>query len=182
MAELIYNKAIYAASKKDQSQSPREIMPMGPELKYVGALPTSNNYNFEEEILLGEDKIIEKQNGYHDPEMSLQECYHEVRYYTNNKNNYGYYYLEYFEYDTRANENYDYRVNGNKLIIDLDNSGYESVGGNSLLAKKFKLYYRKANPEMQSEYEDILISTKTLNITTKTKNGIKYCIEQWNWQ
>lgn len=175
------NKVIYAVSKKDsETQSPREIEAMGPELKYVGALPTSNNYNFEEEILLGEDKIIEKENNYYDPD-TLKRCYHEKRYYTNIKSNLGYYYLEYFEYDTRANEDYDYRTRNSALVIDLDNSAYESVGGSSTLAKKFKLFYRKENLEEPSGYEDILIATKVLNITTKTQSGIKRCMEQYSW-
>lgn len=178
MAELIKDKVIYAASEKSsESQSPRETMLMGPELKYVGALPTSNNYNFEEEILLGEDKIIEKEYNFYDTEES-KTCYHETRYYTSNSNNYDYYYLEYFEYDTRVNPDYDYRVVGSKLIIDLDYSDYGMASFQGL-AKKFKLYYRK---KTSNGYEDILISTKKLTILYKRLSSGGYaCEENYSW-
>ena len=182
MAELVKDKVIYAASKKSsETQSPREIMPFGPELKYVGALPTSNNYNFEEEILLGEDKIIEKKYNFVDSEES-KTCYHETRYYTNNISNYGYYYLEYFEYDTRTNPGYDYRVKGTKLIIDLDYSDYDTLYFHDLV-KKFKLYYRKANSDDPSGYEDTLISTKKLTISHKMISGGEgiCCEEYYKW-
>lgn len=177
MAELIEDKVIYAASQKSsETQFPREIMPFGPELKYVGALPTSNNYNFEEEILLGEDKIIEKQNDYYDSEES-KTCYRETRYYTNDKNNYGYYYLQYFEYDTRTTPDYDYRVDGHTLIIDLDYRDYDISEFNGLV-KKFKLYYRKAKPE--GGYEDTLISTKKLTIAYRIiSGGAGICCEEY---
>lgn len=181
MADLIKDKVIHAVSKKSsESQSPRETMSFGPELKYVGALPTSNNYNFEEEILLGEDKIIEKEYDFYDTEES-KTCYHEIRYYTNYPSIYGYYYLEYFEYDTRVNPDYDYRVDGTKLIIDLDYSNY---GGSEFrnLAKKFKLYYRKAKSDASGGYEDILIAVKKLIISYKTiSSGVTVCEENYSW-
>lgn len=172
-------KAIYGVSKKDSKTAQREEVPFGPELKYVGALPTSHNYNFEEEILLKEDKIVEKILRDKDS-SSNRYGYHEITYYTSDLNNYNYYILDYFEFDTRANLDYDYRTNQKVVTIDLANKDYLSANMNATEAKKFRLYYRKPKEE-EPGYEDILIATKILNVSKITVSGVETYIEEYKW-
>lgn len=173
---------IYGISKKASENASREEMPFGPELKYVGALPTSNNHNFEEEIILGEDKVVTKEHNILDSDTNRY-CYRERNYYTttNLLDQYNYYIIECCEFDTSAHPDYDYRVNEKKLIIDMCDKKYDSCGGGGTL-KRFRLYYRKADPAEDLGYKDILIATKELAVSYETRNGVQYCKEYYVWK
>ena len=129
----------------------------GPALRYVGALPAAGNHNFEEEFLLGENKIIYRQYE--------NNCYRETTEFRTDGQDYNYYYLEYYEYDTTPDE-YDVYIDpndANKLIIDLHKK--EDTSFNSKTELQWKPKY--GNPE--------LVSTKTR--TVKVKGNDKFIVD-----
>jgi hypothetical protein len=109
----------------------------GPALRHVGALPASNNHNFEEEFLLGEDKITVRwyEGGW----------YWERTEYRKKEQTSDYYYTVYIEYDTQPDE-YDVTVEDNKMIINLHNK-MDMVRGRAYRSDKNRiyLYYKHKN-------------------------------------
>ena len=110
--------------------------PVGPDLRYVGKLPTSHNHNFEEEYLLGEDKRIKRWYGV---DSDNQPCYREEIRYGSAED--GYYWLDYFEYDMRP-MNQDVTYNNEVLTIDV-HSKFNLPNVNGTVLRKYNLYWHK---------------------------------------
>ena len=95
----------------DQQNLGHKYVPIGPDLRYIGKLPTSENNNFEEEYLLGEDKQIQR---WYD---SIEGCYKENIMYRHKSSDNKFYRLEYSEYDMRP-ERQDIKVKDDLLFED----------------------------------------------------------------
>lgn len=95
----------------DQWNLGHKYVPIGPDLRYIGKLPTSENNNFEEEYLLGEDKQIQRQYD------SIEGCYKENIMYKHKNSDNKFYRLDYSEYDMRP-ERQDIKVKDDLLIED----------------------------------------------------------------
>ena len=172
--KLLKNQIISSLERKLESGLP-EHYDLGPELRYLGALPTSNNNNFEEEMLLGEDKLITSKII---------------------KENDVYYKYQEFKFKREVDENYyvlivKERLEDNRPVkfeVKLDKP-VESGGVNSLyliytdnipivesptILKEFKLYYCEEGGGPEGSDLMTLISTRevTQNPPT-TVNDIK---------
>lgn len=128
----------------------------GPALRHVGAIPAAQNHNFEEEYLLGEDKVTYRQYE--------NDCYRErIEFHPMGLGG-NYYYLDYYEYDTTPDE-YDVYIDpndANKLIIDLHN---KKTSFKSKTELQWKPQY--GNPE--------LVSTKTR--TVEAEDNDKFIVD-----
>lgn len=140
----------------------------GPPLRHVGALPTSSeiynadgsskkigNYNFEEEYLLGDNKVTLKQyeDGY----------YRERIEFRRENQSTDYYFIEYYEKDTSPDE-YDMTLEGRKLVINLHNK-IDNLQSSYSLDSKSMLYYK------QKDGSDVFISEKKINRKVTNQNG-----------
>lgn len=134
----------------------------GARLADVAQSIRSNNYNFEEEQLLGCDRIITRQYD--------NNCYREkIEFRTKNVSN-KYYYLDYYEYDTRPDApDFDAIVNGNKLCINLynkNNDTFPQVASSRRTTQVYKLYWKNA------QNSDELISTREIIKDILFEDGI----------
>lgn len=137
--------------------------PVGPDLRYVGKLPTSYNHNFEEEYLLGEDKKIKRWYGV---DSDNQPCYREEIRYGSAED--GYYWLDYFEYDMRP-MNQDATYNNEVLTIDV-HSKFNLPITEGIILRKYNLYYHKNG-------QDELFSNKIVKSKIVQDNNSRKWIE-----
>ena len=142
----------------------------GPALRYVGALINSSelynadgsskevgNYNFEEEYLLGDNKVTVRQ--YDADKNQYRERIEYRREFQEN----GYYYVEYYETDMRPDDYCDVTRSGNMITIDLHiKSDYKTE---QKVDTTIELYYK------DKEGFSSLISTKT--ISRKINNNFR---------
>lgn len=140
-----------------------KIIPVGPDLRYIGKLPTSHNHNFEEEYLLGEDKRIKRWYGV---DSNNQPCYREEIRYGSAED--GYYWLDYFEYDMRP-MNQDVTYNNEVLTIDV-HSKFNLPITEGIVLRKYNLYWHKNN-------QDELFSSKIVKSKTVQDSNSKKWIE-----
>ena len=125
----------------------------------------SNNYNFEEEQLLGCDRIITRQYE--------NDCYREtIEFRTENVNS-QYYFLEYYEYDTRPDTpDFDTTIDNKILHIDLynkDNDTFPQVTRSAAtrkLVQEYRLY------QMNAQHSPEPISTREIIKDYILENGI----------
>ena len=152
----------------------------GPALRHVGSLPTSGedsekhqvgNYNFEEEYLLGDNKITTRQYD------EVNKRYRERIEFKQESQDGDYYWIDYSEEDIQPDE-YDifYYTNGNKLVIDLHNKMSNMIVSKDEKEKSSaSLYYR------DSDGNDTLISEKTVARRCQNQRGfIGESIQQKN--
>lgn len=143
----------------------------GPALRHVGPLPTSGedsekhqvgNYNFEEEYLLGDNKITTRQYD------ETDKRYRERIEFRQESQDGDYYWIDYSEKDIQPDE-YDiyYYTNGNRLVIDLHNKmSNMMVSKNQREKSSASLYYR------DSDGNDTLISEKRVVRRCQNQRGI----------
>ena len=152
----------------------------GPALRHVGPLPTSGedsekhqvgNYNFEEEYLLGDNKITTRQYD------EINKRYRERIEFRQESQDSDYYWIDYSEEDIQPDE-YDifYYTDGNKLVIDLHNKMSNMIVSKDEKEKSSaSLYYR------DSDGNDTLISEKTVARRCQNQRGfIRENIQQKN--
>lgn len=141
---LIENKVSSAIGVQDVWTNKIINYPISSALTNVGKSIGSNNYNFEEEQLLGGDRIITR---WYD-----NNCYRETIEFRTESINNQYYFIEYYEYDLRPDKTLDVEVSGETLTFDLHKTGKleERLGSQ----QKYELYQRDKNRN------DFLISTR----------------------
>lgn len=125
----------------------------GPALRYVGAIPATENHNFEEEYLLGEAKITTRQYE--------NDCYRERIEFRPMGVLANFYYLDYYEYDTTPDE-YDVYIDpndANKLIIDLHN-------------KKTSFNSKTELQQVDKQLTPKLVSTKTRTVEIENNDEV----------
>lgn len=142
--------------------------PVGCRLADVAQNIRSNNYNFEEEWLLGNDRIITRQydNDNH--------CYREkIEFRTENVTN-KYYYIDYYEYDLRPDAlDFDTTIRDDHIIhFDLynkDNSTFPQTTESDVepvaVVQEYKLY-------QWNDGESEPISVREVKKTIVNENGI----------
>ena len=140
-------------------------VPVGPDLRYIGKLPGTNNNNFEEEYILGEDKQITRS---YTVDGKGVPCYKEVIEYRNKNILYNYYELEYFEYDMRP-QRQDITVDGDKMTINLHSRLENFPAETGVVLRKYNLQWHPQNGGRE------LISVKT--IKSKYEQNDKYFVE-----
>lgn len=139
--------------------------PVGCRLADVGSNIRSNNFNFEEEQLLGNDRIITRQYE--------NDCYRETIEFRTKQITNQFYYIEYYEYDLRPDsKDFDITLRGHALDIDLYNKNNETFvhpaeGQEPALVQKYKLYQKDANGK------DELISIREVRKDVITENDIR---------
>lgn len=121
------------------------IYNLGPELRYTGALPSSNNNNLEEELLLGEDKITTK---WYDDVNSV---YRTTIEYRKNSDSGNYYVLEIYDYVKKSA--IGITVVDGVMIFDLDN---KIVVTEPTVIREEKLFY------IQGDGNRIAVSEKQI--------------------
>ena len=162
---LIDNKAVVGLTS-DHGETKRRN---GPALRHVGPLPTSGedsnknyvgNYNFEEEFLLGDNKITIRQ---HD---SIAHCYRERIEFRQESQQNEYYQIDYYETDMQPDD-YDMTVSGHKLTINLHNKmdNFFNSKDNQRHESTTRLYYKDKNGE------DTLISEKRIKKNVYLREG-----------
>lgn len=117
---------------------------IGPELRYIGALPTSNNNNFEEEMLLGEDKLIITQIKDEDDALYKYQDFKFKR-----PGDLKYYILKVKENLTKTRP-VKFEVKKDEEDIGslyLEYTDNISLVDSKVLIKKFSLYYCEENPD-----------------------------------
>lgn len=144
---LIENKVSSAIGVQDVWTNKIINYPTSSALTNVGKSIGSNNYNFEEEQLLGSDRIITRQYD--------NNCYRETIEFRTESINNQYYFIEYYEYDTRPDKTLDARVSGETLTFDLHKTGNEVE--KSGCSQKYELKQRDKNGNPS------LISTREVN-------------------
>ena len=144
---LIENKVSSAIEVQDVWTNKMIKYPTSSALTNVGKSIGSSNYNFEEEQLLGGDRIITRQydNNYYRETIEFR---------TESINN-QYYFIEYYEYDTRPDKTLDASVSGETLTFDLHKIGNEAE--KSGCSQKYELYQKDKNENPS------LISTREVN-------------------
>ena len=170
---MVTNKKVVAGLTPDKGETKLQN---GPALRYVGALPTSGedpekdyvgNYNFEEEYLLGDNKItirwLDEENNY----------YRERIEYRQEDQTGEYYWIDYFETDVQPDD-YDitYDKPNKKLIINLHNKkdNFTTSSQNYTIDSVSDLYYK------DKDGNDIFISSK--RIEKRVYNEIGYIREE----
>ena len=93
------NIQVISQIKKKINDSDQALYHIGPELKYVGALLSSNNNNLEEQLLIGIDKIIKEQTEVDIDRHDIKKTKIEFRKPNDTEN---YYILEISEYSPEA--------------------------------------------------------------------------------
>ena len=136
--------------------------PIGCRLADVGSNIRSNNFNFEEEWLLGNDRIITRQYD------NVEHCYREtIEFRTETVTN-QFYYIEYYEYDLRPDsKDFDITLRGHALDIDLYNKDNGTFTHPATLVQRYKLYQKNANNTVE------LISTREVSKDIITENNIR---------
>lgn len=176
MADLTRNNVITIIKQKVSSNN-YDDYPIGPELRYVGALPTSNNNNFEEELLLGEDKDI---STYIEEENDIKYKYQIIKYKRDNDKNY--YVLNIKEkiektslvkfegkYMQEKNQEGEYIDPFPVFSLCLEyTDNVPSVDAEEWI-KKVELWYYKEN--LDNSVTKILISTRTVYQSPKNDQG-----------
>lgn len=148
----------------------------GPALRYVGPLPTSGedsdknqvgNYNFEEEYLLGDNKITVR---WYD---NVNHCYRERIEFKQEEQQNDYYQIDYFETDIQPDD-YDFTYDhaNRKLTINLHNK-MDNFNDTISIDSRADLWYKDKNGE------DTFISSKIIKKRINNNNGeIKETISQ----
>lgn len=143
----------------------------GPALRHVGPLPTSGedsekhqvgNYNFEEEYLLGDNKITTRQYD------EVNKKYRERIEFRQESQDGDYYWIDYFEKDIQPDE-YDisYYTESNRLVINLHNKMNNMIVSQNYKEKSSaNLYYR------DSDGNDTLISEKSIGRRRQNYRGL----------
>ena len=147
----------------------------GPALRYVGALPTSSelynadgtsrevgNYNFEEEYLLGDNKITVRQY-----DSNNRQYRERIEYRRENQEN-DYYFIEYYETDMRPDTYCDVTRNGDMLVIDMHKKSTFIRNESKSLDTTIELYYK------DTENIVTLISTKKIERQLNNNRGFVY--------
>ena len=140
----------------------------GPILRHIGSLPTSGedsenssigNYNFEEEYLLGDNKITIRQYD------STTHRYRERIEFRQESQQTNYYQIDYYETDIQPDD-YDMTVNNNILTINLHNkmNNFSNTKGMHPESAS-RLYYR------DSEGNDTYISEKIITKNVWVNEG-----------
>ena len=148
---------------------------IGPELRYIGALPTSNNNNLEEEMILGEDKLIFSKI---EEEQGIYYKYQEFKF--KKENDTSYYILKIKE-NLKENRPVKFEVKLDKpveqggvnslFLIYTDNIPYVTE---KTLLKEFKLYYCQEGEGEGGSDKITLISTRKVEQNEPTTvNNIK---------
>ena len=152
---LIENKVSSAIGVQDVQTNKIINYPTSSALTNVGKSIGSNNYNFEEEQLLGGDRIITRQYD--------NDCYRETIEFRTESINNQYYFIEYYEYDLRPDKTLDAKVSGEILTFDLHKTGEIERPG----SQKYELYQRDKNGNSS------LISTREVNRYNENNGRIK---------
>lgn len=150
--------SIVGKNKSDQA-------PLGPDLRYLGRLPGTNNNNFEEEYLLGEDKQVTRS---YTVDGKGTPCYKEVIEYRSLNALYNYYELECFEYDMRP-QRQDVTVDGDKMTINLHSKLENFLEEDGVILRKYNLWQHPQTGGRE------LISVKT--VENKYEQNDKYFVE-----
>lgn len=147
----------------------------GPALRYVGALPTSSelynadgtsrevgNYNFEEEYLLGDNKITVRQY-----DSNNRQYRERIEYRRENQEN-DYYFIEYYETDMRPDIYCDITRSKDTLVIDMHKKSTFIERENRKLDTTIELYYKDAKNIVTH------ISTKKIERQFNKERGFVY--------
>ena len=133
---MAINNLISHICEKDANGNFDNIFYLSPKLRYAKPLPTSNNNNLEEELLLGEDKIITK--GYD----STINAYKQTIEFRRDADTGDYYELEILDYtETEGEPEIDITVENTKMIFQLVK---EAIHNQETLIKKYTLFYIEA--------------------------------------
>lgn len=137
-------------------------LPAGARLADIAGSIKSGNYNFEEEQLLGCDRIVKR--------WYENDCYREqIDFRKENVTN-NYYFLEYYEYDTRPDApDFDATVDGSKLTLDVynkDNETFPQTVDQRRTTQVYKLYQKNAQGSNE------LISTREVIKTAISEDGM----------
>lgn len=158
---LIENNVVSKIGIPDFNTSRFKNHPAGAALTNIAQSIRSSNYNFEEEQLLGCDRIVTRQY-----DNSQTPCYRETIEFRPETVNNKYYYIEYFEYDLRPDSpNMDVKVINNKLSFNLHNKINETFNEEHIV-QIYKLYQK-----VDSNTNEF-ISKRTVTHTTITENGM----------
>ena len=128
-------QVISQIKEKINSSGDQALYHIGPELKYVGALLSSNNNNLEEQLLIGVDRIVKEQTEVDIDQHDIKKTKIEFRKPNDTEN---YYILEISEYDPEAGMGNIY-VRGQNIYLqeimsadESDNSAHEDEYNESL--------------------------------------------------
>ena len=160
------NIQVISQIKKKINDSDQALYHIGPELKYVGALLSSNNNNLEEQLLIGIDKIIKEQTEVDIDRHDIKKTKIEFRKPNDTEN---YYILEISEYSPEAGMGNIY-VRGRNIYLQEIMSADES--DNSAREDEYNetIYYENNGLHIAP---DIIIENSILSQKPAANEAIK---------
>ena len=160
------NTQVISQIKKKINDSDQALYHIGPELKYVGALLSSNNNNLEEQLLIGIDKIIKEQTEVDIDRHDIKKTKIEFRKPNDTEN---YYILEISEYSPEAGMGNIY-VRGRNIYLQEIMSADES--DNSAREDEYNetIYYENNGLHIAP---DIIIENSILSQKPAANEAIK---------
>ena len=138
--------------KRSKSDGTYDAFMLGPQLKYVSSLGTSNNNNLEEMLLLGTDRVIEKWTELDGTEKERIE-------YRKDGDTNGFYILEISKYSQTHSEDNVSIGNNNNIIFNSLNYTYSSSTTALELPQDSSMIYNPITPTTGSfEIAPVVIS------------------------
>ena len=136
---------VISQMRRKKADGSYDIFQIGPDLQFVGALPTSNNNNLEEQLLLGVDRIV---RFWYDDENHVDRRRIEYR---KSTDLHDYYVLDIYLYKTFTDEN-DVYVDDDDITF----SSNMSVANEEMMQDHYDKKITYNNETMVIQFEGVI--------------------------